>query len=126
MKSTPPCSGVRNGSQFAAAEQPAERASAACFPVRAHQLVSRGAHALLAAMSAAVFLREALFLRRRPEDLAPLSVLEDDLVAAREYLERPVDLVQLIEFHRAGLVERLEIRRVDEVGHRDAVHLEAQ
>src|SRR6266704_4812852 len=64
----------------------------------------RPRRALLAAVAAAILAREALPLRRRAENLAPLAVLEHDLIAAGEDLERPLDLLQMVERHRARLV----------------------
>jgi len=64
--------------------------------------------ALFAPMAAPVFAAKALFLRRRGEDLAPLPFLKTICSAGKD-LKRPVDLLQLIEAHRAGLVKDLEV-----------------
>src|SRR5712691_11860533 len=90
---------------------------------RTFQLLRR---TLLAPVAVAVFARKALLLRRRAEDLAPLAVLLDDLVAAGEDLERLVDLLEMVELHRARLVEGFEIGGVDEVSHRNAVDGEVE
>src|SRR5437867_7107712 len=82
--------------------------------------------ALRAPVAAAIFMGEASLLDGGAEHLAPLAALEDDLIAAGEDLERLPDLLETIERHRPRLVERLEVGRVDEVGHRDAVHLETE
>src|SRR5712692_6593502 len=58
--------------------QPSER-----LYIGALQLVLRRSRALLASVTAAVFARELLHLCRRGFALAPLPVLEDDLVASR-------------------------------------------
>src|SRR6266849_3792067 len=91
------------------------------FLVGAPQLVPCRLHALFAPMAAPIFAAKTLFLRSRGEDLAPLSVLEDDLVAAGKDLKRLVDLLQLIEPHRAGLVKDFEVGRIDKVRHWNAV-----
>src|SRR5204863_3128692 len=94
--------------------------------VGAPQLVPCRPHALFAAVAAPVLAAEALFLRNRCEDLAPLSVLEDDLIAAGKDLKRLADLLHLIEAHRTSLVKNLEIGRIDEVRHRNSVDFEAE
>src|SRR5262249_10822006 len=108
-----------------AARGAAQRAIAdrAWMRLRAPALVGRDlAH--LAAVVATVLLRDRLLLRGRREDLGPLPVLEHDLVAALEDLERLLDLPAVVELRRVGLSEDLEVRRVDEVRHQEAVHLE--
>src|SRR5439155_22596599 len=81
--------------------------------------------ALLAAVAAAILAREAPPLRGGAEDLAPAAVLEDDLVAAGEDLERPPDLFQPVELHRPRLVEVLEVGGIHEIGHRVAFDADA-
>src|SRR6266581_7012952 len=82
--------------------------------------------ALLAAVTAAVLAREASSLGDRAEDLAPLAVLEDDLVAASVDLERSAHLLESVKLHRPRLVEVLEVGGVHEVAHRNPVDTEAQ
>src|SRR5438093_1136090 len=50
---------------------------------------------LLASMAAPVLQREAPLLRFGAEYLAPLAVLEDDLVSAGKNLERPLHLAEI-------------------------------
>src|SRR5262249_59737266 len=78
--------------------------------------------ALLAAMPATVLAPERAALRLRSVGLAPLPAAEDDLVAIGENLERSLHLAQVVEAGGVGLPEDLEVGRVDEVGHGDAVH----
>ena len=85
-----------------------------------------GRCALLASMASTVLFGEAFSLRRRADELYPLPALEDTLIAASEEMERPLDLVQMVELDRTGFVKSLEIRGIDKVGHRDAVDPEAQ
>src|SRR5262249_36394806 len=78
--------------------------------------------AYLAAVLAPVLALQRARLCRRGSDLRPLAVLEDDLVAAGKNLERPRHLAAMVELARVGLAEDLEVRRVDEVRHLEAVH----
>src|SRR5262245_8532112 len=77
-----------------------------------------------AAVTAPILVRESPFFAFRAEHLTPLSVLEDDLVAAREDLEGPRQLVHVVEVNGVRLVEPFEIGWQDEIAHRNAFHVE--
>src|SRR5690348_14122145 len=77
-----------------------------------------------AAVSAAVFTREPSCFRLRAEDLRPLPVLENDLVAARQDLERLFHPVHVIEARRSAFAEAFEEGRIHEVAHGNSVHVE--
>jgi hypothetical protein len=65
---------------------------------RAHKTPTT--RALFAPVSAAIFLRESLRFRFRTEDVRPLSVLQDALIAAAQHLQRARQLAHVIEVHR--------------------------
>src|SRR5579862_537622 len=58
----------------------------------------------------------------RAENLAPLSIIQDELIAALKNLKGLRYLIHLIELHRARLAEIFEVRWIHEVAHRNAVH----
>ena len=75
---------------------------------------------------AAVLFFEELLLRAWAEAHYPFAVHADTLIAVDVELERLAEFLQVVELDGTRLVEGLEISRVDEVGHRDAVHQEKQ
>src|SRR5439155_6270195 len=77
-------------------------------------------------MAVAVFLLQGLLLRDVGSLLAPLSVLENDLVASGKNLKWSGDLIKLVELYGAGFAKDLEVRWVYKVTHRYTVHIEAQ
>src|SRR5437879_9511557 len=83
-------------------------------------------HPLLAAVAAAVLFSEGLLLRIGAKDLAPLPILEDDLISTRKDLERCGHLIHLVELYRVRLAKNLEIRWVHEVAQRNSVDVEGE
>src|SRR2546429_430745 len=61
--------------------------------------------ALLAAVTAPVLAGKGFLLGFRAENLAPLSILKDDLIATLKDLKGCVDLTHLVELHRARLAK---------------------
>src|SRR5207245_9994090 len=82
--------------------------------------------ALHAAVPTAIFERKASLFRRRAENLAPFAIPKYDLVAAGEDLEWLADFPKSVELNRSRLMEVFEVRRVNEVGHRDVIDGEAE
>ena len=77
-------------------------------------------------MAAAVFLLEADLLGFGAPGGALLASAPVTLIPAAVELERSLEFAHVIEADRAGLVEGLEVRRVDKVAHRDAVDVKEE
>src|SRR5215471_11434174 len=77
-------------------------------------------------MLVAVLMSEGLFFLLRTEDLFPFAALEDDLISARQYLERLIHRIHLVELHRSRLVEILEVRRIHEIAHLNSIYRKAE
>src|SRR6185437_873757 len=80
--------------------------------------------AVLAAMAAAVFQRETLFLGLGTVAIGDLAAVLEDNVAALGHAERLLEQPEMIELGAARMAERLEPRRRDEIRHFEAVDQE--
>ena len=76
-------------------------------------------------MSSAILFRKTSGLCLRTRYLGPLTVLEDNLVAAGQDLKRLIYFILLVEFYRPGFAENFEVSGVNEVAHFYAADFES-